>query len=242
MRVLGGLLGRILLGLMGGDGNLYRYVGNRPTDRIDPLGTKDTRWPANGSVTNNSSQPVIILNSTDTGDYLETLQHGQATPDSIGRSKDADGVWVCRNNKWAFYEVSVGNIQWHNTISVRLPTTVGISVPVPVPFPKDATIGDVIVTDSLVRDRGGRILSPGLPQNRGRQSSNTPPGGSSDCSCLDRTVQQYPDASVWRPVLPGDHWRGSLLEDIINGIEGQVDQIKTKIINDLKNLGYPSDY
>ncbi|XHL98716.1 MAG: FG-GAP-like repeat-containing protein [Microcoleus anatoxicus] len=236
---IGRFIGEDSVGFGGGDANLYRYVGNSPIDRIDPLGTRDTRWPANGSVTNNSSQPVIILNSNETGDYLETLQRGDATPDSIGRSKDADGVWVCRNNKWAFYEVSVGNIQWQ-TISVRLPTTVGISVPVPVLVPRDATIGDVIVTDSLVRDRGGRILSPGLPQNRGRQSSNTPPGGSYDCSCLDRTVQQYPDASVWRPVLPGDQWRGTYLEQIINSIEGQVDEIKTKIINDLKNLGFPS--
>jgi RHS repeat-associated protein len=221
---VGRFLGEDAIGFGGGDANLYRYVRNSSINRVDPLGTRDARWPFNASVTNRSSKPVIILNSNDMADYLETLQPGQATPDSMGRSKDTDGVWVCRNKKWIFYGIYIGNVDYQ-IISVDVPMTVGGSVSLPVFTPKDVTLGDVTVTDDSVRDRGGRIISPDLPQNRGRMSSNTPPGGSFNCSCINQVANQYRDASVWRPVELGDEWSGNQLERSIYETGNQINNL-----------------
>jgi len=200
------------IGFSGGDANLYRYVHNSPINRIDPSGTRDMRWPVNGSVTNNSSRPVVILNSTRVNDFLETLQPGQRTPDVFGRSKDADGVWVCKQNQWVFYEVVLkisGSLKVdHVNVPITFP---GGSVPIPILVPGLGLAGDVIVTENAVRDRALGNLAPGNPGNRGRTSSRTPPGGSFNCSCLN-VVDTFPDASVWRPVLPGDEERENLFE------------------------------
>jgi RHS repeat-associated protein len=233
-RYYDGELGRFVsqdpIGFIGGSTNLYRYVKNSPMDRTDPSGLRDTRWPGNGSVTNLSDKPVIILNSNTTADYPEALYPGKSTPDSPGRSKDADGVWVCRNNQWVFYEISVGNIRWE-----RIPLLLNVELPVP----ENITLGDVTVTNNQVRDRGGRVLSPGLPSNRGRSSSNDLFVGSCDCGSIYTTAQRYPDASVWRPVLPGDSWRGSKLEEILNSLGETRTNISNQILQELRQLGFP---
>jgi hypothetical protein len=239
---VGRFIGQDPIGFSAGDSNLYRYVGNSPLNGSDPSGTKDTRWPSNGAVRNNSSNPVIILNSTNIGDFLETLRPGQATPDKIGRSKDVDGVWVCRNNRWVFYEVKVGELRLQ-TIPVQLPTTFGGSISVPVLVPRDATQGRVTVTNTQVKDGFGRVLSPGLPQNRGRVSSNNPPGGTFTCPNPNRVAQNYPDASVWHPVLRGDESDPqNTLERTLNGIESLPGLVKNQLRNTIQNIASPSSW
>ena len=185
---------------------------NDPVNRIDPTGTRDARFPDNGSIKNDSSQPVIILNSTKTGDYLETLQPGQPTPDALGLSKDADGVWVCQQHRWAFYGVSVGRPGRLGFVSVPVPVTVGrgsLFLPIITIF----LSGDVVVTDKGVYDKAIGNLTPTRdPATRGRESSRTPPGGKNDCSCIKEIARRYPDASIWKPVLPGDEDPDNLLE------------------------------
>jgi RHS repeat-associated protein len=184
------------LGFSAGDGNLTRYVGNSPTNWVDPSGLKDTRWPFNGSVINLSNQPVYPLISNSTEDHYEKLAPGKQTPDSYGKSKDVDGVWVSRQVKtgettqerWFFYPVYVPNSNAGKIISGRKPINLRIY-------------------NDRVEDMNGRRIHPWNPlqpdknlescpnnpknskQVRGRESSRTPPN----------RKKEYPDATVWTP-------------------------------------------
>jgi uncharacterized protein RhaS with RHS repeats len=128
------------IGFEGGDTNLYRYVGNSPTNFVDPFGlcatdnfdfldgiqqirtglalgdadeiliASDVRWPGNASVTNETNQPVYPLISTDEADSYEVLYPGATTPDKPGRSKDTDGVWVLRGDNWFFFPIKIDSL------------------------------------------------------------------------------------------------------------------------------------
>jgi RHS repeat-associated protein len=174
------------IGFSSGDVNLYRYVENAPILRTDPTGTTDMRWPWNGSVSNQTQRSVIVVNSNKARDTLEVLRPGTSTPDSPGRSKDADGVWVCENRKWVFYEIYVGpqDVDW------RL-----LGVPAIVPIPRRTFLGDVEVRNDGVYDSMHGRLRPGNPNLRSRGLRPDIP-----CPCTEGDLNKYPDASFWQPV------------------------------------------
>ncbi|NJM99047.1 MAG: hypothetical protein HC800_19580 [Phormidesmis sp. RL_2_1] len=175
------------LGFGAGDANVYRYVFNSPTNYVDPTGLDDVRWPFNGSVRNSSRNPVYPLISSEEEDHYEILHPDQGTPDAPGRSEDVDGVWVQQQTMWLFYPNRVGLMP----LRVRggLPTVLD---------------GGLNVTDSGVFDGAGNEITPwnpcypginlqNRPETRGRPVSNIPPNFN----------YQYPDASLWNPVLEG---------------------------------------
>jgi hypothetical protein len=85
------------------------FIGSAIGDDDEIIIASDVRWPFNGSVSNESNQPVYPLVSSDVDDRYEILFPGNKTPDEPGRSKDADGVWVLRGDKWFFFPNKVTN-------------------------------------------------------------------------------------------------------------------------------------
>jgi RHS repeat-associated protein len=53
------------IGFMGGDVNLFRYVGNDPGNWVDPEGLR--WWAGAGIVTNQTSQPITVTGDTRSG-------------------------------------------------------------------------------------------------------------------------------------------------------------------------------
>jgi len=62
-----------------GDTNLYAYTLNDPVNFTDAVGLNPTPWPANGTVRNQSSQCVIVLDD-DTGKFY-VVPPGGRTPE-----------------------------------------------------------------------------------------------------------------------------------------------------------------
>lgn len=218
-RYYDGQIGRFIsedpIGFRGGSVNLHQYVRNNPINRVDPSGTKDTRWPGNGVATNNSSNPVFVLISNNVADHVEVLYPGASTPNRRGRSKDVDGVWICKNDKWVFYGNFVAGLEEEFV-------TYGFPSP-PTPVFSKPTSGHNVITDSRVYDNRTKVTPRQVrPSDRGRSSSNNLFVGSCDCLDLDKLAKLYPDASIWQPVKPEDEWRGNLLEQRRLGPEEEV--------------------
>lgn len=169
---IGKFIGQDPIGFLSEHLNLYSYVGNIPASSTDPLGLKDTRKspivPSNGSVINNSSNPIIILNSLEKGAYLESLYPGKGTPNSLGRSKDVDGFWTCQNSMWTFYGIgdnaSLLFKGGKRGKDIGIPGTIKR-------FPSNAinlgSFMELRVSDLGVTDKAGNAIPPSIPSKHG---------------------------------------------------------------------------
>jgi RHS repeat-associated protein len=180
------------IGFASGDSNLSRYVTNNPVNYVDPTGNDDMRTIP-GSVVNLSDSDAYIINSKKNQDQFEVLHSGAATPDTLGYSKDADGVWVKNKNNWNFYPVSPlsGTVvidQNNNAFLYKEKIYIPPS-------------GDIINPKPIVSSE----LIPIKPWNRDPNDQNSPGKRSApDNLYPPDTRLTYPDASKSQPVAKED--------------------------------------
>jgi RHS repeat-associated protein len=215
------------LGFGAGDGNLYRYVRNSPVNSTDPFGLRDMRWPFNGSVKNETTQPIYPLISNSKEDRYEILYSGDQTPDKPGLSKDVDGVWVLRNLRnegkaWYFYPVTVDKSNIGGDIIVKEDRVVNGQGKRIQPWDPTKPDNNINSCPSYKDSQGKLIVS------RGRDSARIPPDISK--TYLDASKYIKPENVLNDPITD----RGQSVERAIKAKKDQI-RVDVKIKNDLIN-------